>query len=591
MLRKIKLSLIAITVATSVLLFSGCGAAECTEHSFDNSCDTTCNNENCDFTRESTHTFTFSCDPLCDTEGCGFEREVEHRFELKCDAFCSVNGCDFTREPMHEYSNDCDPVCDVEGCFEIRDITHKFSHSLDTVCDVEGCGEQREIGKQAVLLLGQSNMAGAGSCNTVAPIIDSRLSMMRNDKWVSFCEPLHVSTTKSGIGLGGSFAKAFVETFDCELGVIPAAKSGTSLEDWAVGGELYDNAVRLAKIAQKDSEICAILWHQGEANQNDTAYAAKFKVIIDSLLDEIGVDKEDIVIVTGELFGTRSDAVHRPQLEKLAEHYPNYGIAESDGLTVFDVTTHFDSQSYRVFGYRYFNVFYNILTGGTYEFDDNPESYYLEPGVDTEYITAVDFNHFAPGPLYGMTDLITLNRDTGAVDVIEISSSEKYLSLKTGEKSEGVWGSALVDIYGTATATSTVVFEAKFKLGEGTVSAADIFKVSDSNTSGATWYNGLRLTADGKLYDRGTGTQVALNASLKTDEWTTIKVVMDFENNLKDIYVNSVLVADNVPITSGTVSEYDILKCRVVHFVNNGSCSGEILVDDYKFYVIDESLK
>ena len=86
-------------------------------------------------------------------------------------------------------------------------------------------------------------------------------------------------------------------------------------------------------------------------------------------------DKDKIVIVTGELFGTRSDAVHRDQLDKLAAYYTNYGVAESDGLTVFDETTHFDSPSLRVFGYRYFAIFYKCITGGVYEFDDDPSSY------------------------------------------------------------------------------------------------------------------------------------------------------------------------------------------------------------------------
>ena len=593
MIRKSKFLILALVAISLSLLLSGCGAAECTEHIFDNECDTTCNNENCDFIREPLHSFSFSCDPTCNTEGCGYTREVEHKFELECDAYCSVNGCDFTREPAHIFSNDCDTVCDVEGCFEIRDITHKYSHSLDAECDTEGCGEKRELPKQAVLLMGQSNMFGGADVSTVELIVDPRLTMMRKDQWVSFSEPLHTSSTKSGIGPGGSFAKAFVETFDCELGVVPVAKSGSSLEDWAVGGELYSEALRLAKIAQRDSEICAIIWHQGESNQNDTEYAAKFKVIFDSLLRELGIDKKDIVIVTGELFGTRSDEVHHAQLEKLADYYPNYGIAESDGLTVYDVTTHFDAPSQRVFGYRYFNVFYNALTGGTYEFDDDPDSYYIERGVDTEYITEVDFNHFTSGPVYGMTGLITLNRDTGAVDIIEESPSKKYLSLKTGEKSEGVWGTALIDIYGSAASGSTVVFEAKFKLGEGSISVADIFKVSDDKES-ANWYYGLRLGGDGKLYNLVTGTsaqQQCLNVSLKRDEWVTIKLVMDFKNNVKDIYVNSVLVLDNAPITNGTIADAGILKSRIVQFSNNGSCGGEILVDDYKFYILDESLK
>mgnify|MGYP000999236259 CR=1 FL=1 len=51
--------------------------------------------------------------------------------------------------------------------------------------------------------------------------------------------------------------------FHCNVGLIPCADGGTSLDDWAVGGLLYDNAVFQAKLAQRTSELSGILWHQG----------------------------------------------------------------------------------------------------------------------------------------------------------------------------------------------------------------------------------------------------------------------------------------------------------------------------------------
>lgn len=225
---------------------------------------------------------------------------------------------------------------------------------------------------QSVLLLGQSNMVGGADLGSVDPITDDRLFMMRNGTWVPMQEPIHVN---GKIGLGASFGKAFVESFDVNLGLIPAAKSGTTLADWAVGGELYENAVSMARIALQSSDICAILWHQGEGNQSTPDYAAKLKVILDSMMKDLGLDPGKIVIITGELFGTRSDLVHGPQLKLLEDYYENYGIAQSDGLTVYDVTTHFDGPSLRVFGYRYFAIFYNIITGKEYIYDDNPDNY------------------------------------------------------------------------------------------------------------------------------------------------------------------------------------------------------------------------
>jgi hypothetical protein len=403
-MKKAKLTLaLALLLCAAVCLFS-CGeadATECTSHVYDNDCDATCNNQGCDHVREVEHKFDHDCDPDCNTEGCGFTREVEHVYDNVCDKTCNVSGCKAKRTVEHVYDNECDEYCNTEGCRETRTVTHVYDDECDTVCNVNGCGAtrtvphvydhaydtvcnnsacgyERTVKGQSVLLIGQSNMAGRGDLGSVEPIDDDRILMLKNNQWVKMQEPIHSDKTSAGVGLSASFAKAFVESFDCELGLIPAAVGGTSLNDWEKGGSLYREAVRLARIAMEDSEICAILWHQGEADQNSKEYAKKLKVILDSMLADLGLDKNKIVIITGELFGTRSDAVHRDQLNMLASYYPNYGVAESDGLTVFDVTTHFDSPSLRVFGYRYFAIFYKCITKGVYTFDDDPNSYLIK---------------------------------------------------------------------------------------------------------------------------------------------------------------------------------------------------------------------
>ena len=398
-MKKIKRALALILIVYAISCLFSCGGdteEKCTSHVYSNDCDNTCNNQGCDHERETEHIFDNDCDRECNTEGCGYTRDsehvydnvcdktcnsckekrtVEHVYDNACDEYCNTAGCRETRTVEHVYDDECDAVCNVEGCGNERTVAHIFDHAYDTACNNEACGFVRTVKRQSVLLIGQSNMAGRGDLNEVEPIDDDRILMLKNNQWVKMQEPIHSDKTSAGVGLSASFAKAFVESFDCELGLIPAAVGGTSLNDWEKGGSLYREAVRLARIAMEDSELCAILWHQGEADQNSKEYAKKLKVILDSMLADLGVDKNKIVIITGELFGTRSDAVHRAQLDMLVGYYPNYGVAESDGLTVFDVTTHFDSPSLRVFGYRYFAIFYKCITGATFEFDDNPKNY------------------------------------------------------------------------------------------------------------------------------------------------------------------------------------------------------------------------
>ncbi|MBQ9692619.1 MAG: hypothetical protein IJV70_05635, partial [Clostridia bacterium] len=155
---------------------------------------------------------------------------------------------------------------------------------------------------QSVLLLGQSNMAGRGDTESVVPISDDRIFMIRDGKFVKMQEPIHTDKPDiAGVGLGASFAKAFVETFDCEVGLIPGAFGGTSLADWEPGGFYYNRALEMAKAAQNTSEICAILWHQGESDMDNPDYTPQLKNILDSFIKDLRLDEEKIVIVAGEL--------------------------------------------------------------------------------------------------------------------------------------------------------------------------------------------------------------------------------------------------------------------------------------------------
>ena len=243
---------------------------------------------------------------------------------------------------------------------------------------------------QSVLLLGQSNMSGRGKEGFVDPISDDRIFMMRDGEWVKMTEPIHTDSSSARIGLAASFAKAFVETFDCDLGLIPVAVGGSSVTWWKkdyTGDEaLYDTAIEMARKAQETSEICAILWHQGETNRTNTTYAKHLKEVLDPMIEELGLDKDKLVIITGELGAWEGKDVERVN-SALAEidaegYYPNFGVASQEGLTNVKEErvgsdSHFDSPSLRVFGYRYFEAFYEELldTECPYEYSQNPDDY------------------------------------------------------------------------------------------------------------------------------------------------------------------------------------------------------------------------
>ena len=470
-----------------------------------------------------------------------------------------------------------------------KEHTHSFDHDYDKDCNDKNCDYTREIKMQSVLLIGQSNMSGRGDLDTVEKIYDPRIKMMRNYEFVPMVEPIHIAS-RGGAGIGASFAKGFVESFDCEVGLIPCAEGGTSLADWAVGGELYNEAVKSAKAAMETTELCAILWHQGESDQNNENYAAQLEVIFDSMIAELGLDADKLVIVTGELFGTRSDKVHRGQLELLGQQYKNYGIASSDGLKVFDVTTHFDAPSLRVFGYRYFDIFYNCITGGHYDYVDNVEYYRIataESDDVKELIVSKNFDSMATGT--PKESGCAFNAKAGSITVEELTPIEKYIRCMNGyDEAVGYTVDTHFDIMGTVAADSIFVLKAKFKIEEGFDAEIALLKLIDSNNKTV---QSVTVGRDGKLYAKHTGDNAYskdLGYSLDVWEWTEIKVVIDLKNNQRKIFIqgNEVL-SDAVAV--GETSGRKISKVRVVQY-NTKTGYGTLCVDDYKCYIPEKNV-
>lgn len=61
--------------------------------------------------------------------------------------------------------------------------------------------------------------------------------------------------TNSGIGPAASFARAFADFYGEDIGLVPCAEGGSSLDDWAPGGQLFLNACCQAKLAENVGEL------------------------------------------------------------------------------------------------------------------------------------------------------------------------------------------------------------------------------------------------------------------------------------------------------------------------------------------------
>jgi hypothetical protein len=223
---------------------------------------------------------------------------------------------------------------------------------------------------QSFLMIGQSNMAGRGYLKDVKQIFDEQIKMLVNGRWQTMTEPINFDRPTSGIGLAASFAGAWRLINQKEqIGLIPCADGGTSLDDWAVGGLLFDHAVFQAKLAQRTSILTGILWHQGENDSfggRSAVYYEKISTIIDALRVEL--ESPDVPFIAGGLgeflgggrygqYFTEYEAVNQA-LQQYADTKPNSYFVSATGLGANEDGLHFDAASLRKFGIRYFESFH-----------------------------------------------------------------------------------------------------------------------------------------------------------------------------------------------------------------------------------------
>ena len=113
---------------------------------------------------------------------------------------------------------------------------------------------------KSVLLVGQSNMAGRGYISETKPIINERIWMLRNGRWQMMAEPIHFDRSVSGVGPAASFAEKWcIDHPKEQIGLIPCAEGGSSLDEWKIDGTLFRHAVSEAKFALENSELIAVL--------------------------------------------------------------------------------------------------------------------------------------------------------------------------------------------------------------------------------------------------------------------------------------------------------------------------------------------
>ncbi len=221
----------------------------------------------------------------------------------------------------------------------------------------------------SILLIGQSNAAGRGKKGEVEPIVNPNLYVLRNGRWHNMYVPVNPDRAFSGISLCESFSDLYQKDKGVDVGIIPCADGGTSLDQWQVGGLLFDHACYMAELASRTSTIAAVLWHQGESDCYDDrypVYGEKLAKILNAFRKKLNL--YDVPFLLGGLGDylvnyEKSEQVIRnyprvnEALIKLADSDPMFGFVPATGLLSNSDNLHFCAASLREFGVRYYDEF------------------------------------------------------------------------------------------------------------------------------------------------------------------------------------------------------------------------------------------
>lgn len=225
---------------------------------------------------------------------------------------------------------------------------------------------------KSILIVGQSNMAGRGFLSDVPSIYNESLHMLRNGRWQMMAEPINYDREVAGVGPASAFAQAWsLDHPDEDLGIIPCAEGGSTIDEWSPESMLMRHAISEARFAQETSEIIAILWHQGESdslNQQYLTYQEKLTTSLTHLRTALKL--EEVPLLIGELppflgqSGFGASAVESKEINEIIWHFSQqatqtYFVSGQD-LTANPDGIHIDAHSQRRFGRRYYQAFHDL---------------------------------------------------------------------------------------------------------------------------------------------------------------------------------------------------------------------------------------
>ncbi|PQV51171.1 protein of unknown function (DUF303) [Jejuia pallidilutea] len=223
---------------------------------------------------------------------------------------------------------------------------------------------------EVYLLIGQSNMAGRAIIEPQDSDSLEHVFLFTGEKgniWNKAVNPLNTYSTvrkklsMQKLGPGYAFAKAMIKANpNKNIGLVVNAKGGTSIEEWAPNGTLYQQAVIRTSKALKNGVLKGVLWHQGESNTaHYNTYMPKLITLIKAIRNDFNLP--NLPFVVGQLSPDKPERINfNKMLLELPKSIIHTAVVKTDSTSTID-KTHFDSASQRLLGRRYAEEMLKLL--------------------------------------------------------------------------------------------------------------------------------------------------------------------------------------------------------------------------------------
>ena len=258
---------------------------------------------------------------------------------------------------------------------------HHAEKSEEKASESQNVGiPEQAIGNVSLFILaGQSNMVGYGAIHPTDIQIDPKVLVFGNDyRWKYAREPIDNPTGQvdlvsldvdAGYSCGTAFAKTLLRNNpNWFVGLIPCAKSGSSIEEWQRSlseNSLYGSCLKRVLAASPMGKIKGLLFFQGETDaldpnletqirKNPFQWGEKFSKFGRDLRNDLKMP--NLAVVFAQI-GTNQDQEafknwRIVQEEQSRVRFPNCKMIRTEDLPLGD-KVHFSRRGYEIIGERF----------------------------------------------------------------------------------------------------------------------------------------------------------------------------------------------------------------------------------------------